>query len=152
MRKLKKVLGIILVCSLVLGLGTVTYAKEQEECIDGSYLTMEDESFGESLGITRGVYYQSGFSYIGKAGEGKITAGGTTDANMTCTVAINVIVERLVNGNWCRYTSWFASKTGTMITSSKTLTVPRGYYYRVACDHYAGPDSSGSYTNGIYIP
>lgn len=151
MRKLKKVLGIILVCSLVLGLGAVTYAKEQEECIDGSYLTMEDESFGESLGSTRGIYYQSGSSYIGKAGSGKIIASGSTNANVTCNVAVGVIVERLVNGNWCRYTSWSASKTGTTITSTKTLSVPRGYYYRVYCQHRAGTDSGGSYTNGIYI-
>ncbi len=151
MSKIKKIIVILLMCSLVMDSVIITQAKENLLIIDGSVLSEQDESYGNSRETTRGIYYQNGTSYIGKAGTGKITAGGTTNANMTCTVAINVIVERLENGHWYRYTSWSSSKTGTTITSSKTITVPRGYYYRVACYHKAGTDSSGSYTNGIYI-
>lgn len=148
---MKKILSILLICSLLLGVMITGQAAEFGEMIDGSILIREKESFSDTTKTLRGAYYQSGSSYIGEAGSGKITASGTTNAHRACDLEVSVMVERLVNGNWVRYTSWSASKSGTTITSTKTLTVPRGYYYRVACYHKAGPDSSGSYTNGIYI-
>ena len=101
----------------------------------------------------RGVYLQSGFSKISKPGDGKITAGGNTTAQKVVSeVSINVNVERKVNGAWEHYTSWTSTKNNAIaVTSYKTLTVPKGYYYRVKCVHYANSDVSSSYTNGIYI-
>ena len=103
--------------------------------------------------MTRGVYLRSGSSTINKQGTGLIGAGGDTTANMVVDkISVFVRVERLVNGNWVRYTSWSASKENAYyVNSSKKISVPTGYYYRVWCSHYAGSDSTQSFTDGIYI-
>ncbi len=121
------------------------------------YLVQAAEESSEQIGyITiqpRGVYLQSGFSKISKPGDGKITAGGNTTAQKVVSeVSINVNVERKVNGNWEHYTSWTTTKKNTIaVTSYKTLTVPKGYYYRVRSVHYANSDVSSSSTGGLYI-
>lgn len=121
------------------------------------YLTQAAEESNEQIGYmtsqTRGVYLQSGFSKISKPGDGKITAGGNTTAQkVVSTVSIDVIVERQVSGYWEHYTSWTSTKHNTFqVTSYVTMNVPKGYYYRVRCVHYANSDVSSSYTNGIYI-
>lgn len=112
-----------------------------------------NEQIGYATIQTRGVYLQNGYSQISKVGSGKIAVGGGTTAQKVVTeVSINVNVERKVNGYWEHYTSWTVTKNNAIaVTSSKTLTVPKGYYYRVKCVHYANSDVSSSYTNGIYI-
>lgn len=121
------------------------------------YLVQAAEESSEQIGyITiqpRGVYLQSGFSKISKPGDGKIIAGGNTTAQKVVSeVSINVNVERKVNGSWKHYTSWTSTKKNAIaVTSYKTLTVPKGYSYRVRSVHYANSDVSSSYTNGLYI-
>lgn len=62
------------------------------------------------------------------------------------------MVERRVKGDWVSYTSWNASDTNSyFITTSKTLTVPKGYYYRVRSVHSANTDVGDSNTNAIYV-
>lgn len=112
-----------------------------------------NEQIGYAIIQTRGVYLQSGYSQISKVGDGKIAVGGTTNAQkLVSEVSINVNVERKVDGVWKHYTSWTTTKNNTIaVSTSRTLTVPKGYYYRVKCVHYANSDVSSSYTNGIYI-
>ena len=102
---------------------------------------------------TKGQYLQSGSSKIVRAGVGKIAVGGTTIAQKTVsTIKVTVIIEQLVNGSWLRYTSWSESKTNTYsVSTSKTLTVPRGYYYRVRSIHNANSDRGHSNTNALYV-
>ncbi len=143
MKKIKVILGIL---SMVF-------------CMNFSLLSVyaEDSGNTEELYIgsaqidPRGAYLQKGISRISKVGDGLIRASGSTDAHRTTTVAVYVRVERLVGGDWEVYASWGEQKTGTSVTTYKDFKVPKGYYYRVACNHYAGPDVSGSYTNGIFI-
>lgn len=124
--------------------------------VSGQMVNAAEES-AEQLGYiavqTRGVYLQSGYSKISKVGDGKITAGGNTTAQKVVSkVSINVNVERKVNGSWKHYTSWTSTKNNAIaLNSSKTLTVPKGYYYRVKCVHYANSDVSSSITGGLYI-
>lgn len=124
--------------------------------VSGQMVSAAEES-AEQIGyITvqpRGVYLQSGYSQISKAGDGKIAAGGSTTAQkLVSEVSINVNVQRKVNGSWEYYTSWTSTKKNAVaVTSSKTLTVPKGYYYRVKCVHYANSDVSSSITGGLYI-
>lgn len=142
-----------IVCSMILGISDTVIATEELECVDGSYLT-DDESSETTVGsMTRGIYLRSGSSAITKAGTGKIGAGGDTVGQTSVSrISVTVRVQRLVNGNWQAYTSWSATKYNSpYVSTSKTLTVPRGYYYRVYCTHTANSDSSGSYTDGIYI-
>ena len=124
--------------------------------VSGQMVSAAEES-AEQIGyITvqpRGVYLQSGYSKITKPGDGKITAGGSTTAQKVVSeVSIDVFVERKVNGSWKHYTSWTSTKNNAIaITSYKTLTVPKGYYYRVRSVHYANSDVSSSATGGLYI-
>ena len=124
--------------------------------VSGQMVSAAEES-AEQIGyITvqpRGVYLQIGYSKISKPGDGKITAGGSTTAQKVVSeVSINVNVERRVGSSWKHYTSWTSTKNNTIaVTSYKTLTVPKGYYYRVKCVHYANSDVSSSITGGLYI-
>lgn len=155
----KRIVAIMMTLLVAVGMFTVpvsqTKAAEDDEVIiiDGSELTDDEESEGFMEMSTWGVYLQSGSCKISKVGTGKICAIGSTFANTTVsTVKVSVIVERLKNGSWYTYTSWTATKTNAIsVTTSKTLTVPTGYYYRVRAIHSANSDGSSSATNGIYI-
>lgn len=118
---------------------------------DYSYLLTGDSIVGQMMPETKGVYLSSGTSVIRDAGVGKIVAGGNTIAAKKCDVSINVIVERLDGGSWLRVTSWTGSLKNTWsVTSSKTLSVGRGYYYRVRCLHSAHTDASSSMTSSLW--
>ncbi len=154
---MKKALSILLTlcmfCGLLMGISNRALAAEETECVDGSYLTDEDSSEVTVGPMTRGVYLKSGSSSIVKQGTGKIAAGGNTiGQTVVSKISIGVRVERLVGGSWQVYTSWTATRyNAASVSTSKVLTVPAGYYYRTCCTHNANSDSSGSFTNGIYI-
>ena len=135
-RILSLIVAMIMVCTLLIGAQQNVQAADGQECVDGSYLTNE-----------------SGSSNIVRAGTGKIGAGGNTVGQKTVSkITVNVTVERLLNGKWAYYTSWTETNYNSVyVSSSKTLSVPTGYYYRVYCIHYANSDVSDSYTDGIYI-
>lgn len=120
-------------------------------------MVQASEGINEQIGYTtiqtRGVYLQNGYSQISKVGDGKIVVGGATNAQkIVSEISINVNVERKVDGSWKHYTSWTVTKKNARsVSSSKTLTVPKGYYYRVQCVHYANSDVSSSGTNGLYV-
>ena len=135
-------MAMVMVCALLIGTQQNVQAADMPECVDGSYLTNKDSSEVTVDSKSRGIYLKSGSSSITRAGTGKIAAGGNTD----------VKVERYVNGKWGYYTSWIETNyNSAYVSTSKTLSVPTGYYYRVCCVHYANSDVSDSFTNGIYI-
>lgn len=152
---MKKLVSVVMAMIMVLSLGMSVNAQAADEpvCIDGSYLLDTDSSEVTVGSMTRGVYLRSGSSTINKQGTGLIGAGGDTTANKVVdNISVLVRVERLVNGKWVRYTSWSAAKEDAyFVKTSKILSVPTGYYYRVWCTHYADSDSTNSYTDGIYI-
>ena len=66
-------------------------------------------------------------------------------------MTVNVIVERLSGGGWARVTSWTAELNNTWsVGTEKTLSVGRGYYYRVRCIHSAHTDVSSSMTSSLW--
>lgn len=138
---------------LSLGLSVDTKAADEPVRIDGSYLLDTDSSEVTVGSMTRGVYLKSGSSTINKQGTGLIGAGGdTTGQKVVDKIAVLVRVQRLVDGKWQYYTSWSASKENSYyVSTSKVLSVPTGYYYRVSCTHYAGSDVTDSFTDGLYI-
>lgn len=152
-RSLSLIMAMVMVCVLVISTQTSVKASEIPKCIDGSYLTHDDSSEVTVGSMSRGIYLKSGSSTITKAGTGKIAAGGNTVGQKTVSkITVVVRVEQYVNGYWGYYTSWTTTNyNSNYVSSSKTLSVPTGYYYRVYCTHYADSDVSGSYTNGIYI-
>lgn len=155
----KKIVSMIVAVSLATGIFAmipVEQAKAAEEkiTVDGSVLLEDaEESVGEMIVQTKGQYLQSGSSRIVKSGTGKITVGATTIAQKQVSdIRVALRVERLVNGSWFSYSSWSASKTNAYsVTTSKTLTVPRGYYYRVVSIHKADSDIGNSNTNALYV-
>lgn len=147
---------IILILS-VLTLGVIsfnsnpitTYAQKESE--NYSYLLTGDSIIGQTEINERGMYLSYGTSVIRDAGTGKIVAGGITNGAVKCDLTVNVIVERLVGGSWVRVTSWTASEDyAWTVGSSKTLSVGRGYYYRVRCLHFANTDASSSMTSSLW--
>ena len=158
-RKLRKgkilslVIAVIMVCGLVVGSQDIVKAADNPICVDGSYLTDDDSSEVTVGSMSRGVYLKSGSSTITKAGTGMIAAGGNTVGQKSVSkITVVVKVQRYVNGYWNSYTSWTTTNyNSSYVSSSKTLSVPTGYYYRVCCTHYANSDVSDSYTDGIYI-
>lgn len=154
----KKLVAIMTVMVMTVGVFTAipseTVRAAEETMVDGSILLNDaEESVGEMEPEARGQYLQTGSSSIGKVGTGKIKVSATTIAQkQVSTIKAAVMVERLVNGNWVSYTSWSESKTNAYsLTTSKTLTVPRGYYYRVRSIHNANSDRGTSNTNALYV-
>lgn len=155
----KKIVSMIVAVSLATGIFTVipleqAKAAEENITVDGSVLLEDaEESVGEMIGQTKGQYLQSGNCKIVKSGTGKITVGGTTIAQQKVSnIKVAITVERLIDGSWWSYTSWSASKVDAYsVTTSKTLTVPRGYYYRVTAIHNANSDRGNSNTSGLYV-
>ena len=152
---MKKLVSVMMAMIMVfsLGLSVDTKAADEPICIDGSYLLDTDSSEVTVGSMTRGVYLRSGSSTINKQGTGLIGAGGdTTGQKVVDKIAVLVRVQRLVDGKWQYYTSWSASKENSYyVSTSKVLSVPTGYYYRVSCTHYAGSDVTDSFTDGLYI-
>lgn len=150
---LSLIMTMVMVCALFISTQKNVQASDIPECVDGSYLTNDDSSEVTVGPMSRGIYLKSGSSNIVRAGTGKIGAGGNTVGQKTVSkITVDVTVERYVNGKWGYYTSWVETNyNSAYVSTSKTLSVPTGYYYRVCCVHYANSDVSGSFTNGIYI-
>lgn len=147
------IMTMVVMCVLIFGTKSVVNAADEAICVDGSYLT-QDESSEVTVGaMTRGIYLKSGSSNITRAGTGKIAAGGNTVGQKSVSkITVVVTVQQYKNGSWYNYTTWSATNyNSSYVSTSKTLSVPTGYYYRVGCTHYANSDVSDSYTNGIYI-
>ena len=155
--KKSKILSLIMVmfmvCTLFISTQKNVQAADVPECVDGSYLTNDDSSEVTVGSTSRGIYLKSGSSNIVRAGTGKIGAGGNTvGQKVVSKITVDVTVERYMNGKWGYYTSWVQTNyNSAYVSTSKTLSVPTGYYYRVYCVHYANSDVSDSFTNGIYI-
>lgn len=155
---MKKVIAMVLALIMSVSLGMVgemqVQAADELVSVDGSYLLDDvDESVGDLKISTWGYYLKSGSSSISKIGTGKIGVGGdTTGQRIVNEISVTVSVERLVNGKWYTYHTWSAEKTNAAyVSTSKTLTVPTGYYYRVVCSHYAASDTGYSNTDALYI-
>ena len=131
--------------------------------VDGSYLTTQDTSTGYSPeAVTKGEHLMEGRCTITKAGRNRIYVYASTTANHYVDyVAVIIYVDRYneETGEWEQIDNWMVEDTDTyFVATSKTITVERGYYYRVHADHFAGDeedypyDETTSFTDGILIP
>ena len=154
---MKKVLSLLL--SLVLSVGVFSFIPTEVKAaepvqVDGSYLL--DDATESTVTVeypAKGIYLKSGTSSLVKKGSGIVGAGGNTIAHRRANrIFIGVRVQRLENGKWAAYKYWSAeNKNDVSVYSSKLLNVSKGYYYRVYSTHIAGPDRSGSLTDGLWI-
>lgn len=143
----------VMICFLgVMNWETYVRAEIDDENIEMSEIMTEDALIGYAQNQTWGVYLVNGYSVINKISSTKVGAGGTTNAAVQCSVRITSILERKVNENWVRVTSWTQNNTNAYYAMiSKNVTVSSGYYYRVRSHHYASTDSASSYTNALWI-
>lgn len=146
---------------MIMGVSIVNVKASDEKMVDGSYLTTDETSTGYSSSKkTRGVYLMDGECSITKAGRNRVYAYASTSANMEVNyIATIVYVERYMEDvdAWGQVDWWFEEVTDDYyMSTAKTITVDRGYYYRVRADHLAGDsvpyDETASFTNGILVP
>ena len=125
-------------------------SNSEVEDMEVSYLMLEDSLIGYAQMQTWGVYLLEGYSVINDAGNSRVGMGGVTNAAKRCTVSVNTILERKVNGSWNRVTSFSSTNENAIYASvSKYVSVTSGYYYRVRSSHIAGSDASASYTDAL---
>ena len=151
-----------ILCSLCSMSATSVKASENElKKVDGSYLTMEESSTGNSLDKDRGIHMMTGECSISKAGRDEIYCYGSTTANHEVDyLAVLVYVDQYQEdtGEWGQIDAWVQEATNDyFVITDKTLEVPRGYYYRVHADHFVAEgddpiEETFSVTNGIYLP
>lgn len=128
--------------------------------VDGSYLTTEDSSTGYSSNSnTKGIYLMTGDCTISKAGRGRVYAYASTTANQEVNyIATIVYVDRYLEDvdAWGQVDWWMEkAENDIFLSTAKTITVDRGYYYRVRAYHIAGDEypyeETASFTDGILI-
>ena len=151
-RMLAMFLAIMTCVTVVWSAGTDVKAGDIGADITFSELLTESALVGIAELQNRGIYLAEGNSVINKISTSKIGAGGSTIAAVKCKVSITSIVERLDDGAWARVTSWTSTTTsGYSASLSKSLTITRGYYYRVRSAHYASTDVSSSCTSALWM-
>lgn len=127
-------------------------AETISEDVDYSFLLTDDALISYAVLQTRGVYLMSGHSIINDAGDGKIGAGGVTNAAISCKVSVSAIIERKTSTGWARVTSWTVTNQNALTAiASRYIYVASGYWYRCRCTHYAGTDVSTSCTSSLWM-
>ena len=146
-------LSLMLVAFSPMGIPKPVRAEDVATEVKYKDITSENESRAQMELGTYGTYLYKGDAIIAEVGSGKIAAGGSTSARKTVDkIYVAVRVQQKKNGTWYNYTSWTKTLTNTSyVSTSKELTVPKGYYYRVLTTHVAQTDSSTSLTSGIWI-
>ena len=163
----KRVCSFVLSCIILCGMFGISsmYAEAsdiEQKKVDGTYLTLEDFSRGTSVeNVTRGIHMMDGECSISKAGTKRVYAFGATTANHDVDyLAVIIYLDRYLEEEdaWGQV-DWFMEEATDdyFVYAGKTITVDRGYYYRVHADHIVqkGDDpmeETFSATNGILVP
>lgn len=150
----------LMVFCMIMGVSIVNVKASDEKMVDGSYLTTDETSTGYSSTKTRGVYLMDGECSITKAGRNRIYAYASTSANMEVNYMLTIVyVDQYQEDldEWWQIDWWKAeAHNDYYMSTAKTITVDRGYYYRVRAYHHAGDsypyDETASVTNGILVP
>lgn len=120
--------------------------------VENTSVSEGDGSIGYIKAMPRGMYLQLGYSKINKAGEGKITAGGATFAQVEVEdIGIAVELQKLDGVSWKTVEMWSVNKKNeSAIMTSKTFEVESGLY-RVTSLHSANSEGSSSTTDLLYL-
>ena len=162
----KKIISLIISAGILIGVSAVSMtdveaSANESKKVDGSYLTLEDSSKGTSSNtLTRGKHMMDGECSISKAGTNRVYAFGATTANHEVDfMAVVVYVDQYdeASDEWWQVDAWMVEDANDyFVYTGKTITVDRGYYYRVHADHFVreGDDpmeETFSFTNGIWV-
>lgn len=164
----RRILSVITSFTILCGMMTLSAinaeaSDEQLKLVDGSYLTTDDYSEGHSYtpGVARGQYLMTGDCSITKAGLTRVYAYGSTTANRKVNYMATIVYVDRYNeelDKWGQVYAWSVeAEQDYYLSTSKTITVDRGYYYRVRARHLAGDqapyyDETASFTDGILLP
>lgn len=157
MKRMKKVIASISAVCMLMPMSNVLAAESDDAVVEINAKAFsaepQNQLEGRIANSSRGIYLQDGSVTIVETGKGKLAAGGSTVAQRVVDrVKLAVILEQYTDGMWSQVYSWNVSDTNAAyVHTSKTFTVPRGYYYRARGIHSANTDVSNSYTNGIWI-
>lgn len=162
----KKVLATVCTLTIMISLFMTASADAkafENKKSDGSYLTHNDYAIDRiNSGVQiRGTHLMDGECSITKAGRGKIYVYASTTGNHDVDYISTVIYIDRYNektNSWGQIDFWQVEDKNTYyVSTSKTMTVERGYYYRVHADHVAGMIADYPYeeattlTDGIWI-
>ena len=162
----KKIISLIISAGILIGVSSVSMtdveASDNElKKVDGSYLTLEDSSTGTSSNtFIKGKHMMDGECSISKAGTNRVYAFGATTANHEVDfMAVVVYVDQYdeASDEWWQVDWWMVEDANDyFVYTGKTITVDRGYYYRVHADHFVreGDDpmeETFSFTDGIWV-
>ena len=159
-KRIISITSCLMVFCMIMSVSIVNVKASDEKMVDGSYLTTDETSTGYSSSRTRGVYLMDGECSISKAGRNRVYAYASTTANTEVKyMATIVYVERYMEDvdAWGQVDAWMVEEENDYyMSTAKTITVDRGYYYRVRANHIAGDsypfDETASVTDGILVP
>lgn len=162
----KRILSFIISTGVLLSISAVSIkdveaSNNELKKVDGSYLTLEESSTGTSSNnFIRGKHMMDGECSISKAGTNRVYAFGATTANHEVDfLAVVVYVDQYdeTSDEWWQVDWWMVEDANDyFVYTGKTITVDRGYYYRVHADHFVreGDDpmeETFSFTDGIWV-
>ena len=159
-KRIISITSCLMVFCMIMSVSIVNVKASDEKMVDGSYLTTDETSTGYSSSKTRGIYLMDGECSISKAGRNRVYAYASTTANMKvnymCTIVyVDQYQEDL--DEWWQIDWWMEEVDNDYyMSTAKTITVDRGYYYRVRANHLVGNsypfEETASFTNGILVP
>ena len=162
----KRIRSLIICIGILFGMSAVSVtnaeaSNDELKKVDGSYLTLEDSAIGtSSSNLAKGKHMMDGECSISKAGTNRVYAFGATTANHEVDfLAVIVYVDRYheETDDWGQGDWWMVEDANDyFVYTGKTITVDRGYYYRVHADHFVreGDDpmeETFSFTDGIWV-
>lgn len=160
-KKVKRLLGLVLLCCMTLGMTVTTYASENTpnlgEVVEGSVLTDKNASESIFYNPARGNILNRGVAKITDNGNGSVNAYGAVLPAVTCdTLRLELTIQRLEGGSWVNVKSYTnVAYNTTLLTKSYNYSVKKGYYYRVkaACIAKKGgtTETQMPVTDGIWI-
>lgn len=160
MRVFKKSLmaALLFACLMLCALTVSAEEYGPGSVVDGSVLTHELSAEGIAYPRLRGIYFNSGSGSISVTGPGTVMITGSTTANQVSdSVKVTVHLQQLKNGSWVTLASYgpVTKFNGYYVSTSRTYSVSRGYYYRMTGGHTVienGTFESGtSATNGVWV-
>lgn len=159
MKSIKKIFSVLLclaMCMTFVSMNAEASGNRDGEIVDGTLLTSKTSTMGIWEAKARGTYLQSAYSSI-DGNNGNMSMYGQTLCSRICdTVEVNLYVERLVGQSWVAVTQRYATAySSSSAVYSTSISVLRGYYYRVRGIHVATKGSARetitSYSESVYI-
>lgn len=157
--KMKKIIGLLLVFTMLCSISMNVYASENEEgkIVDGSVLTSDNYSEKICVNPRRGNILDRGAAKITNNGNGSVNIYGAVYGSVVCDeMILRMTLQRYVNGSWENIKTFTdTANNKSYLIKSYNVSVTKGYYYRLKAACVAKKngvnESQAPVTNGIMI-